>query len=286
MAAVRVVSSAPRPLDRIETMPTDAEWLARVERALGAIRSGRLQKVVLSRRIRIRGKRPLQPRSLMGWLHSQYPDCVQYAYAGEDYTLVGASPERLVQLEGTKVAADALASTTVRGGDSAGDEYLAASLLASPKARREHQFVVDDIVAALKPACRAVEVPSRPRLMKLPTLQHLWSPIEAQVRPGVSILQLVGRLHPTPAVGGVPRKSALAWLAEAGESRGWYTGALGWLCPDGGGQASVVLRCAVLRGHTAELYAGAGIVADSDPRMELAETELKFQTMLDALARA
>ena len=286
MAGPEEVPFAPQPLDRIETMPTDAEWLARVERALGAIRGGRLQKVVLSRRIRIRGKRPLQARGLMDWLHSEYPGCVQYAYAGEDYTLVGASPERLVQLDGTKLTVDALASTTVRGSDGAADEYLAASLLASPKARREHQFVVDDIVAALKPACRAVEVPSRPRLMRLPTLQHLWSPIEAQVRHGVSVLQLVGRLHPTPAVGGVPRESALTWLAEAGESRGWYTGALGWLRPDGSGQASVVLRCAVLRGRTAELYAGAGIVADSDPRMELAETELKFQTMLDALTRA
>ena len=222
----------------------------------------------------------------MDWLDSQYPNCAQYAYGGEDYTLVGASPERLVKLDGTRVTVDALASTTVRGSDGAADEYLAASLLASSKARKEHQFVVDDIVAALKPVCRALEVPSWPRLLKLPTLQHLWSPIQGKVCSGVSVLQLIDRLHPTPAVGGVPRDSALSWLAEAGESRGWYTGALGWLCPDGSGEATVVLRCAVLRGRTAELYAGAGIVADSDPRMELAETELKFQTMLDALARA
>lgn len=276
----------PQMLPRIETMPSDGEWLARVERALGAIREGRLKKVVLSRRLRVRGRRRLQARRLIDWLEEQYPDCAQFAYAGEDYTLVGASPERLVRLVGSRVTSDALASTTARGSDRPGDEYLAASLLASSKARKEHQLVVNDIVAALKPVCKALEVPHVPGLLKLPNLQHLWSPIRGEVRSGVSILQIIGRLHPTPAVGGVPRERALSWLAEEGECRGWYTGALGWLSADGAGEVSVVLRCAVLRGRTAELYAGAGIVAGSDPRMELAETELKFRTMLDALARA
>ncbi len=276
----------PQGLRRIETTPSDGEWLERVERALAAIGKGRLQKVVLSRRLRVRGRRRLRARPLMDWLEARYPECAQFAYSGEDYTLVGASPERLVTLVGSRVTSDALASTTARGSDGQGDDYLAASLLASPKARKEHELVVQDIVAALKPLCKALEVPREPGLLKLPNLQHLWSPIRGELRSGVTILQLIGRLHPTPAVGGVPRERALSWLAEEGECRGWYTGALGWLAADGSGEVSVVLRCAVLRGRTAELYAGAGIVADSDPRMELAETELKFRTMLDALTRA
>lgn len=276
----------PVRLERTETVPSDAEWLARVEEALSAIRRGALEKVVLTRRIRVAGSRALQPLRLLEWLDDQYPNCVQFAYGGEGYTLVGASPERLVSLAGSRVVSDAVASTAVRDPDQQADTHVGESLLASAKARHEHQLVVNDIVAALQPLCRWLDVPTEPRLLRLPTLQHLWSPVKGEIKPDVSLLQLIGRLHPTPAVGGVPRRAALSWLTEHDEQRGWYTGALGWLSPDGDGAAAVVLRCAVLRGCAADLFAGAGIVADSDPGTELAETELKFQTMLDALARA
>jgi menaquinone-specific isochorismate synthase len=124
-------------------------------------------------------------------------------------------------------------------------------------------------------------------LMKLPRVQHLWSPVHARTRPGVSLLRLAERLHPTSAVGGIPRAEALAWLAEhEPEPRGWYTGALGWVDAGGDGDLCVILRCALIQGQQAQLFAGSGIVAQSDPQEELRETEWKLQTMLDGLNAA
>lgn len=276
----------PRIITRIATEPSDEAWVQRVETALSAIRAGRLRKVVLTRRTRVRATAVLEAGHVLGWLEEQYPDCAQFAYADGAGTLVGASPERLLRRIGSRVVSDAVASTTVRDPNGHIDEHLGEALMGCRKARYEHALVVDGIVDALRPLCKALDVPSEPRLMKLPTVQHLWTPVTGELKPGVSSLQLVERLHPTPAVGGVPRREALAWMDAQGERRGWYTGALGWLAPDGSGELSVVLRCAMLKGRVADLYAGAGIVADSDPGRELAETEWKFCTMLDALAMA
>jgi len=276
----------PRIITRIETEPSDEAWMQRVETALSAIRAGRLRKVVLTRRTRVRATAALEAGHILRWLEDQYPDCAQFAYADDAGTLVGASPERLLRRVGSRVVSDAVASTTVRDTNGHIDEHLGETLMGCSKARQEHALVVDAIVDALRPLCKALDVPSEPRLMKLPTLQHLWTPVTGELKPGVSLLQLVERLHPTPAVGGVPRREALEWMDALGEQRGWYTGALGWLAPDGNGDLSVVLRCAMLKGRVADLYAGAGIVADSDPGGELAETEWKFRTMLDALAMA
>lgn len=256
---------------------SDDEWLSRVQAALRAIRAGALEKVVVTRRVHVAKSRPLELSRVLAWLESHYPECVQFALSGDDCCLVGASPERLVALEGDAVVADAVAGTATENGN----------LLRDQKARKEQDLVVSEIMRALGPFCTNLNVPPVPRLLTLPTLQHLWSPICGRVRSEVSLLQLASRLHPTPAVGGVPRRKALAWLAQQGEDwRGWYTGALGWLNADGGGELSVVLRCAVLNKHKAELFAGSGIVADSDPAQELAETEWKLRTMLDALAVA
>ncbi|MFQ5995455.1 MAG: isochorismate synthase MenF [Acidiferrobacterales bacterium] len=255
----------------------DHEWLTRAQKALSAIRAGALEKVVLTRRVRVAKAQPLDLNRVLTWLEGQYSSCVQFAVGADDGVLIGASPERLVALDRGMVNSDAVAGTAVREED----------LLRNEKARMEQALVVNDIVCALEPFCADLEVPATPKLLALPTLQHLWSPIRGRVKPGVSLLQLAARLHPTPAVGGIPRKEALAWLEQHGEDwRGWYTGALGWLGRDGDGELSVVLRCAMLNARKAELFAGAGIVAGSDPEDELAETERKLQTMLDALAVA
>lgn len=278
------VPPIPGSITRVETAPSEGEWLDRVQRALEAIRKGRFRKVVLTRRTRVEAEGCLHAGHVLRWLEEQYPDCAQFAYADADFTLVGASPERLVRRVGSRVLSDAVASTAVRDLNAQVDRALGDALLGCTKARHEHRLVVDAIVDALQPLCKALDVPSAPRLMKLLTIQHLWTPVMGELKPGVSILQLIERLHPTPAVGGVPRDEALRWMDRNGEQRGWYTGALGWLAPDGSGDVSVVLRCALLGDRFADLYAGAGIVADSDPASELAETEWKFQTMLDALA--
>jgi isochorismate synthase EntC len=182
------------------------------------------------------------------------------------------------------VRADAIGGTTARSTDPAADRRLGAALLEDAKSRNEHRLVVDAIAARLTPCCSHLVIPDRPSLKRLPTVQHLYTPVTGQARAGLSLLGLAATLHPTPAVGGLPRAAALTWMERNGEhQRGWYTGALGWLGSDGGGELNVILRCALLGQQRAELYAGAGIVAGSDPQQEFMETEWKLQAMVEAL---
>ncbi|MEO5338124.1 MAG: isochorismate synthase [Magnetospirillum sp. WYHS-4] len=265
------------PLRRLDSEPEDAVWLARVGRALTDIRAGRLDKVVLTRRLRVVADRPFEPSVIMDRLAERHGACTLFALADDSVTAVGATPERLVALEGRQVRSDALAGTLPLGPSSRPDE----------KDRHEHRLVADAILSALRPVCEELDYPPHPRLLRLSSLQHLWTPVTGRARPGVSLLDLAARLHPTPAVGGSPYRVAMDWLAHEGERRiGWYTGGIGWVDAEGDGDIAVVLRCAALNGDTAILSAGAGIVAGSDPKAELAETELKLATMLDALGGA
>jgi menaquinone-specific isochorismate synthase len=273
-------------LTRVATAPSSDEWLQGVDEARRRIHSGDFSKVVLSRRMRVRAEHALSAPRVLDWLRRHYPTCTHIAYARPGGTLVSASPEQLVCVHDDTVRSDALASTTVRSPDLAEDTYLEQELLSNPKARQEHRLVVDAIVEALAPLCEQIDVPVEPRIMKLETLQHLWTPIKGRVRSTTSLLDCAHRLHPTPAVGGYPRGPALRWLATRGEQRGWFTGGIGWIDANGDGELAVVLRCAQIGGDEAELYAGAGIVADSDPQAELGETELKMRVMLEALASA
>jgi len=148
----------------------------------------------------------------------------------------------------------------------------------------EHRIVVDQIRKALEPCCGALLAPQAPEIMSLPTVHHLWSPVGGHLRNGSDLLDLARRLHPTPAVGGSPRPAALEWLQRhEAQSRGWYTGAFGWLDAAGNGELSVVLRCGIVKHDCVDLFAGAGIVADSRPDQELAETEWKLCTLRGAL---
>jgi len=275
------------PLERDLCIPSDTQWTARVEAALRDIEQGAMEKVVITRRVRVRRRRHLSAAALVGWLERSYPSCAHFALGGPNGTLVGASPERLVILRDNLVTTDAVAGTAAAGGDSASDARLGEVLRASDKDLREHRLVVDDLIQALGPVCGGLNYPAEPQLMRLASLQHLWTPIRGRARPGVSLIGIASRLHPTAAVGGAPRQRALAWLAEhEPEPRGWYTGALGWVAPDGSGELSVVLRCAVIHRNAADLYAGSGIVRGSHPEAELLETEWKLRTMLDALGAA
>lgn len=273
-------------LQQLAGSPSRESWLKRVEQARSVIRNGAFSKVVLSRRLRVQAPRPFYAPRVVNWLQQHYPSCAHLAFAGPEGTLISASPEELVSLHEGRVRSDALASTTVRSPDPAEDAYLEQELLANPKARKEHVVVVDAIIEALRPLCRRMKIPPEPRIMKLETLQHLWTPIEGMVKPNTTLLDCVERLHPTPAVGGYPREPALDWLAAHGERRGWFTGGIGWMSPTGDGELAVVLRCAMLQAREAEVFAGAGIVGDSDPQAELGETELKMRVILEALARA
>lgn len=286
MAGSRGFPVTSQDIRRVGTEPGDEDWQNRVRDALQAIDSGLADKLVLSRRVLVEGSRRFDVSRILHWLEQEYATNAVFGWATEAGTLVGASPERLASLRESRVVVDALAGTAARVGEAGPDRRDGQHLLADPKVRHEHSLVVDDIVAAIEPLCSGVDHPAHPEVLQLRTLQHLWTPVEGKARGDKTLLDFAGRLHPTPAVGGYPRDAALEWLAQLGEHRGWYTGGLGWVNPDGEGEGTVVLRCAVLRDEHAELFAGAGIVADSDPRTELAETELKFQAMLQALAMA
>ncbi len=159
--------------------------------------------------------------------------------------------------------------------------------MASDKDRFEHSTVVADIVGRLTPVVESMDVPSIPSLLKLSNVQHLASNITARLSESPTVVELAGMLHPTPAVGGTPRAEALAFINKAERvDRGWFSGGIGWAGPDGDGEIALALRCALMRGTTARLYAGAGIVAGSDPEVELEETRLKFRPLLNLLTEA
>jgi isochorismate synthase len=277
-----IANSAPIVLREIPG--AEADWLARVRRALDEIRSGKLDKLVLTRRITMLTSRPLRPGAVLAWLGDRYNDCTLFSFRESDMALVGVSPERLLSIRDGAVLADALAGSAPRLTPPEEDRIAGEMLLKEIKAQHEHAVVVDDIIGALRPDCVSVSACQAPSLLKLPTVQHLWSQVHGQLREGVRPLALISRLHPTPAVGGMPREQALTWLQDHGETRwGWYTGGVGWL--DGNGaEVSVVLRCGLLNGATADLFAGAGIVAGSVPETELDETRWKLDALREALA--
>lgn len=265
------------PVERIAAHPADDAWIELARQAVADIRAHHLDKLVLSRRVRVRGQSAFDPATVMAALSRRYPGCFRFSHSAGGTTFLGATPERLVSLRRKQACSTALAGT-------AWDAHSLEHLV-DDKNLQEHRLVVNAIVRALEPSCRFLEIPARPEILALHDLHHLKSEIRATVKPGVTLLNLVERLHPTPAVGGWPTSAAHAWLLRHGEQRpAWYSGASGWLGLNGDGDFAVALRCALLEGNEAELYAGAGIVAASDPRAELAETEAKLGAMLTALA--
>jgi isochorismate synthase len=254
--------------------------------ALAAIAAGDLEKVVLARACRVVRRGGFEPARVLHALRELHPGCTAFAIGHGERAFVGATPERLLRREGDRVTASALAGSAPRGRTPAEDERLARALRESKKEQAEHEVVRRAIVAALAPACEALDAPEAPGLLRLDGIQHLHTPIAGRLRAGADgdLLALAGRLHPTPAVGGAPQAAARAYLTAHEElDRGGYAGGVGWLAPSGDGELAVALRCALLRGRRATLYAGAGIVAGSDPDAELAETRLKLRAALAAL---
>ncbi|MBK5930471.1 isochorismate synthase [Halochromatium salexigens] len=274
-------------LSREFAEPDQSGWAELVEAALRAIEADSLQKVVLSRRLDVTGTRRFDVDRLLGALSCLFPSCQVINLRRNGSSFIAATPERLLRQQGRALEVDAIAGTADRDQDTAADTALGEALRASDKNLREHRFVIDAIREALQPCCSDIRAPAKPQLMQLSNAQHLWSPIRAHAEAGVDLFDLAERLHPTPATNGQPRHEASAWLRQ-GEpfERGWYTGAAGTLEPDLSGELWVLLRCARVCGNRAELYAGAGIVAGSDPATEWDETEAKLRAMLSALQYA
>ena len=256
-----------------------------VRAALGQIAAGAYRKVVLARAKELRANEPFHPLQVLNGLRQRYPDCFAFSVAnGRGQSLIGASPERLLRVRAGMMTTEALAGSAPRGASASEDAALAGGLLHNEKDLAEHACVLDSIVRRLKPLGLELRYPARPALRRLANVQHLHTPVEAPVVPQVRVLDVLSRLHPTPAVGGSPREAAVPCIRKLEAfPRGLYAGALGWLNARGEGEFFVGLRSALIDGATARLYAGAGIVAGSELAKEKAETELKFDAMQASL---
>ena len=256
-----------------------------VARAVDLIRAGELEKIVLAREVQVHAPVEHDPAAVLGILREAFPTCYVYAVGRGDSTFLGASPELLLRREGQRASTVALAGSSRRSADPAVDRHLGEQLLSSDKDRHENAIVARRIVKTLTPHSVWVTTAPEPVIVRVANIQHLAMPIRAQLAASVGAVELVGLLHPTPAVGGEPSAGALATIpALEGFDRGWYAGAIGWIDATGDGELCVALRCALLRGHVAHCYAGCGIVRDSDPGAELAESEIKLEAMLPVLA--
>jgi menaquinone-specific isochorismate synthase len=269
----------------LSSVRSHAAFKQTVNDALAAIATGDFKKVVLAREVLVVANRPFVQGDLVGRLRALYPSCATFVIDG----FLGASPELLVRREGAHVQCHPLAGTSGRTGDPEEDARRAALLFASEKERAEHRLVVDAITDQLRPF-GDVQAPDEPHLLELRNVVHLATMISASLRGEQaalpSALELAVRLHPTPAVGGVPRREALAFIeSHEGLSRDRYAGPVGYLTADGDGEFFVGIRSAMIEQNRARLIAGVGIVAGSDPAEELAETQLKLQALLSAAVR-
>jgi isochorismate synthase len=250
------------------------------------IRAGELEKIVLAREVAVHAPSDHDPAAVFGVLRDAFRSCyVLCAGTGDGAAFVAASPELLVRREGSRASTVALAGSTRRSADPAVDAHLAEALLRSEKDREEQAIVARRIVRALRPHAVWVAAPEEPEVVRVANIQHLATPIRAQLTSPLSAVELAGLLHPTPAVGGEPHAAAAPRIpALEGLDRGWYAGAIGWTDANEDGELCVGLRCALLRGREARLYAGVGVVRDSDPAAELAETEVKLGALLPVLS--
>ena len=275
---------APSTTIELEELRPGRDWRALVAAAVAAIRDDLMQKVVLARAVHARVTSDIDIGGMLRHLREAYPDCHIFGCWRGDAAFVGASPERLVRLVGREVLASSLAGSAPRGTTPHEDATLATELLASAKDRGEHAIVRESLCSGLAELCEDISAPAEPSLFTLPHVHHLHTAVHARLRPGRSLLELVAELHPTPAVGGAPRGTALRFIREKEElDRGWYAAPVGWI-GRARGEFAVALRSAVVRGSEAWMFAGSGIVADSEPDAEYAETLLKLRPMEQAIA--
>jgi len=265
-----------------------AHYVNAVRSAVDRIGAGEFQKIVLARVKDVHAAEPLHPMQALHRLRQRFEQCYAFSLAnGAGQSFIGASPERLLRVHGGLLQTEALAGSAPRGETPEEDLTLGEALLGSEKQRHEQRLVLDAIVRNLAPLGLQLEFAKLPQLRRLDNVQHLRTPIRAALPVGVRALDVLSRLHPTPAVGGVPQAAACAGIrAMENFPRGLYAGALGWVDSRGNAEFFVGLRSALIAGHDARLYAGAGIVGESVPEEELAETELKFAAMERALFAA
>ena len=266
------------PHAEIRSARPPGDFEAASSAATARIAAGEMSKVVLAREVSSSAAAAHDPAALFGAMREQFPSCFCFCCGTPEAAFIGASPELLVRRSGASVSTVALAGSTRRSSDPAVDDHLGEQLLRSDKDRREQRIVAERIVRALRPHAVWVEAAAEPEIVKVANIQHLATPVIAQLAEPRSAIELAGMLHPTPAVGGEPWPAAAAAIAELeGMDRGWYAGPVGWMDATEDGEFCVALRSALLRDREAHLFAGVGVVAGSDPAAELAETEVKLR---------
>lgn len=267
-----------------ETEKNPLKWKETVRDLVKDLEKDDLQKVVLARELRLKFDRPLTVSAIIQRLLTEQKESFVFAFESGDDCFIGASPERLVKKHGSEIFSACVAGSIARGKTEEEDERLGETLLNDKKNMIEHQFVVQMIREAMEKVCDSVQIPEKPVLMKMRDIQHLYTPVVGKISEQNTLLQVVELLHPTPALGGLPKEEAIKKIREVEElDRGFYAGPIGWLDANRNGEFAVAIRSALIQGKEASLFAGCGIVKDSDPESEYIETKIKFRPMLTAL---
>lgn len=280
-----MIDPHPTHQPEIESVRSPEAYEHSVAAAVERIKAGEIEKVVLAREVVVRAGSAHDPAAIFGALRIGFPSCFNFCVGTGEAAFIGASPELLVRCVGRGVATVGLAGSTRRSSDPAVDDHLAQQLLSSSKDRGEQAVVVRRIVKTLSKLSVWVEAAEEPEIIKVANIQHLGTPVYAQLAQPRTAIELAGLLHPTPAVGGEPWKKARGVMSELEQmDRGWYAGPVGWMDGSGDGEFCVALRSALIRDREAHLFAGVGVVADSEPAAELAETEIKLGALLPLLS--
>lgn len=256
-------------------------WIETIKEAKRTIKNKDAQKIVLARELRLQLNKQAEIAPILDTLLKTQPTSYIFAFERGDDCFVGATPERLVKIEGDQVLSTCLAGTAPRGKTDEEDKRIHEELLQDKKNLEEHRHVVNMITHSIEKYCYDVQVANNPIVYPLKNLQHLYTPVSGKLKKGYSIFDIVEDLHPTPALGGAPKESALQFIREHELlDRGWYGAPIGWLDGNGNGEFAVAIRSALVQGDEASLFAGCGIMEDSDPQTEYDETNIKFLPML------
>lgn len=269
-------------IDNQEVKPQ--EWIQSVTKMVEQLKTGPLKKVVLAREKRLFFEQNIQVEQVLHRLIKEQQDSFVFAFESNGDCFLGASPERLVKKINENASSTCLAGSIARGKIESEDLLLGEALLNDSKNLVEHQYVVDMIKEAMEEACEEVVIPEKPGLLKLKDIQHLYTPVKGKIKPGTSLLSVVEKLHPTPALGGLPKNQALEKIREIEVlDRGFYAGPIGWFDYQENGEFAVAIRSGLIQANEASIFAGCGVVQDSIAEEEFAETVIKFKPMLSAL---
>jgi menaquinone-specific isochorismate synthase len=259
-------------------------WKHSVEKLVKDLQKGTLKKVVLARELRLIFNQQIKVEQVLNSLLTEQKESFVFAFESNGDCFIGASPERLIKKDGDRLFSTCLAGSIARGTSRSEDQQLGELLLLDQKNLNEHKFVVDMIKSAMDEFCSEITIPKEPQLMKMRYIQHLFTPVSGISKPDSSLLKVVEHLHPTPALGGMPKNEAIEKIREVEElDRGYYAAPIGWLDQNGNGEFAVAIRSGLIQGNEASLFAGCGIVENSDAEDEFLETRIKFRPMLNAL---